>query len=213
LAAPDRREIEGCPLALSANRSENRDTVGVGVFGETLRGGDRAHQAGRPDCRKGAGLRLVNATEGGARIRGFEHVPLAEVAAGWRTRLAVEDALERAGAGVDVARRRATLAAWAARTLRTLEECVRLARRCRALADAGSLADLGRAEKKLSRALRDAPLVSLAAQDEIVRAREAVRTARSMDENLAAARSLFAVVEQAGALLAEPLRNARASLG
>jgi hypothetical protein len=157
--------------------------------------------------------RLVNATEGGARIRGFEHVPLAEVSATWSTPLAVEETLERAAAGLEVPQRRAALATWASSTLRTLQGCVELARKARDLAGSNSLTDLARVEKKLARALRTAPLVSLVAQDEIVRAREATRNARSLEENLAASRSLYAVVERAGALLAEPLRRARQELG
>jgi hypothetical protein len=152
--------------------------------------------------------RLLNCTEGGAHIRGLEHVPLRAAGAGWERPLEVEPVLERAASGLDVPARRARMAEWARRTLRTLEECTALARRCRALADAGRVEELGRAERKLSAALRGAPLVSLVAQDEIVRASEAARTARTAEENLAAARSLYAVVERAGALLTEPLRSA-----
>jgi hypothetical protein len=156
--------------------------------------------------------RLVNATEGGAHIRGFEHVSLAEVSAAWKAPVEVEPVLERATAGLGVRARRARLATWAGRTLATLEECTRLARNCGRLADSGALTDLARAEKKLSRALKDAPLVSLVAQDDIVRAREVGRTARTVAENLAAARTLYGIVERAGTLLAEPLRQARQAL-
>lgn len=152
--------------------------------------------------------RLVNATEGGARIRNFQHLPLREVSAGWSVPLAVEPVLERAAEGLDVPARRRALSAWAQSTLRTLEDCARLARRCRTLSAANSLHELGRTEKKLSAALRSAPLVSLVAQDEIVRARETARTTTALADNLAAARSLYTVVEKAGALLTEPLRNA-----
>lgn len=152
--------------------------------------------------------RLVNATEGGARIRGFEHLALGEVSASWSAPLAVEPVLARAAELHDAPARRRTLATWAERTLRSLEDCTRLARQCRALAAASSLSDLGRAEKKLSAALRSAPLVSLVAQDEIIRARESARTASALADNLAAARSLYSVVEKAGALLTEPLRSA-----
>jgi hypothetical protein len=152
--------------------------------------------------------RLVNATEGGARIRGFEHALLREAASDWDAPLEVESVLARAGAELDVAARRRTLATWAERSLRSLEECTRLARQCRALSAAGATPDLARCEKKLSAALRAAPLVSLVAQDEIVLAREAARTATALDQNLAAARSLYAIVERAGALLTEPMRAA-----
>jgi hypothetical protein len=152
--------------------------------------------------------RLVNATEGGARIRGFEHLPLREVSAAWNAPLEVEPVLERASEGLDVPSRRRTLSSWAERTLRALEDCTRLARQCRTLAESSSLPELARREKKLSAALRAAPLISLVAQDEIIRAREAARTASALDTNLQAARTLYAIVERAGPLLTEPLRAA-----
>src|SRR5262249_28270754 len=154
--------------------------------------------------------RLVNATEGGARIGGFEPLALAEVAAGFERTLDVGATLERASAGFDPLARRERLRAWSARTLAALEECVTLARRCRANLGGGerALPELARQERKLSEALRGAPLISLVAQDAIVAARERARTARALAENLEAARSLFEVVERAGALLADPLRCA-----
>ena len=156
--------------------------------------------------------RLVNATEGGARIRGFEHRPLREIAAAWTTPLAVEPVLARASAGLDVPARRRTLALWAERTLRSLDDCTRLARQCRTLASANDLTGLARVEKKLSTALRVAPLLSLVAQDEIARARESARTAQALSANLDAAQSLYTLVERAAALLTEPLRAARRAL-
>lgn len=152
--------------------------------------------------------RLVNATEGGAHIRGFEHLSLREVSSTWKPPLEVEPVLTRAAEGLDAPARRRTLATWAERTLRSLEDCTRLARQCRALSASNSLQELARAEKKLSAALRQAPLVSLVAQDDILRARESARTARELGTNLEAARTLYAVVEQAGTLLTEPLRTA-----
>lgn len=156
---------------------------------------------------KGA-TRLINCTEGGAHIRGMEHLPLSEASANWPRPVEVEDVLERAGVGLDRDARRAKLASWAQGTLRALEECVTLARRCRALAKGGDAAALGRAEKKLVQALRGAPLVSLVAQGEIAQAREDARLAHTLAENLAAAQSLYAVVERAGVVLTEPLRSA-----
>jgi hypothetical protein len=155
--------------------------------------------------------RLLNCTEGGARIRGMEHLPLAAVADSWTRTIEVEPVLGRAAEGLDVPARRSALAAWTQRTLRTLESSVRLARRCARLADDGGtarLAELGRHERRLVRTLRDAPLVSLLAQEAIVRAREEGRAARTLAQNLAAARSLYAVVEEAGERLGPPLRAA-----
>ncbi|NOT29294.1 MAG: DUF115 domain-containing protein, partial [Planctomycetes bacterium] len=89
---------------------------------------------------KGA-TRLVNCTEGGAHITGMEHLSLRETSADWQP-VEVEAVLERACTDLDRAARRAKLAAWAQRTLRALEECVTLARRCRALAKGGDAAAL-----------------------------------------------------------------------
>jgi hypothetical protein len=150
--------------------------------------------------------RLLNCTEGGAHVAGFEHVPLRTASAGWSTPVEAAPVLARAALDVDPGRG-ARAVHWARRTLRALDECTGLARRCAALAH-GDAQALGRAEKKLSRALRAAPLIALVAQDEIAAARERARVARTLDENLAAARMLFGVVERAGAVLAEPLRAA-----
>lgn len=158
--------------------------------------------------------RVMNCTEGGAHIGGMEHLPLAEATADWDALPPIAPVLERAQRGGDVQDRRARLRAWARTTAAALDTCVGAARRCHALstraqADAQVLA---RAEKRLAEALRGAPLVSLVAQKEIGAARERARLARTLAENLAAARELYAVVERAGALLAEPLRAAGRAL-
>ncbi len=161
----------------------------------------------------GGAARVLNCTEGGARIAGMEHLELAEASADWEPLPSVGALLERAHA-VDVAAQRQALAGWAARTAAALAECVATARRCRALAARAGAdsAGLAEAERKLAQALRAAPLVSLAAQKEIQEARERGRLARSLSENLEAARALYAVVERAGALLAGPLRAAGRAL-
>lgn len=156
---------------------------------------------------KGA-TRLVNCTEGGARIQGMEHLALRALGASWREPLEVESVLERASQGLDELARRAELGAWTQRTLHATEECIALARRCHALANAGRLGELAKAEKKLAQTLRGAPLLSLVAQHEIVQAQERARLARTLEDNLSAARSLYAVAERAGAQLLEPLRAA-----
>jgi hypothetical protein len=160
------------------------------------------------------GTRLLNCTEGGARIAGMEHLPLSSASAGW-TPLEedVGAALDRALEGHDPRDRHVKLREWARRTLTALEECVRLARTCRGLAGPGDTKALARSEKKLSQALRRAPLVSLVAQGEILAARDAARAARTVAQNLVAARRLYGVVERAGVELVEPLRRAWSELG
>jgi hypothetical protein len=158
--------------------------------------------------------RLLNCTEGGARIEGMEQVPLARASDGWEPLAPIAPVLEHARAGIDPAARRRELRRWTQRTLEGLGECVRLARRCRMLAEhsPGDVHALGRLERKLARSLRSTPLVSLVAQDEIGLAREDARAAGTLAANLGAARRLYAVVEDAGQLLSEPLRAAGRAL-
>lgn len=161
--------------------------------------------------------RLFNCTEGGAHIAGLEHLPLAQVAREWRAKLAAGDILDRARSGFDPAGRRERLARSVRETIRSLEEGLRLADRCRSLAgrsldQPSRLEELARLEQRLGRALRGARMVSLVAQDEITGAREAARLAPTLDQNLAAAQRLYEVVERAGRLLRAPLREALARL-
>lgn len=158
--------------------------------------------------------RVLNCTEGGAHIAGMEHLSLAEATADWKALPPPAPVLERARRAGDERERSQKLGAWTHATALALDACVDAARRCRALGasarpDARALA---RAEKQLARTLRRAPLVSLVAQKEIGAARERARLATTLAENLAAARELYAVVERAGALLAEPLRAAGRAL-
>jgi hypothetical protein len=122
-------------------------------------------------------------------------------------------ALERAHAGHDGAARRRKLLAATRVQLQALEGCARRVERCRRLAHQARrsedrLAALGRAEKDLVTALRDAPVVSLVSQEEILAAREAAARARTLQGNLDASERLYAVVERATDELLEPLRTA-----
>ena len=159
--------------------------------------------------------RVMNCTEGGARIAGMEHLPLRVASEGWAPLPPIAPALGRARDGFEVPARRAALCAWTRRTSAALAECVRRARRCRALAGATRVdeAGLARAERALAAALRAAPLVSLVAQAEIAEAKERARFAHTLQENLSAARELYTVVERAGELLTGPLAAAEQTLG
>ena len=93
----------------------------------------------------------------------------------------------------------------------------RAARRCRELAgsaarDRAKLEELGRAEKELTQALQPVQFFSLVAQEEIVAAQERARLASDLAENLAAASSLFEVVERSARLLRDPLAGALSEL-
>lgn len=166
----------------------------------------------------GGRTRLVNCTEGGARIQGMEQRALAEVLASWSEPLPdVGAVLDAAAAGVDLAERRARLGRHVHDMLAALEPCLKLAEECQRLAGAASadpqrLDRLATLERRLSRALRPVRLFSLVAQGEIVAAQEEARLARTLEQNLAAARRLFSVVARAVRELRAPLRAARSAL-
>ena len=161
-------------------------------------------------------VRLVNATEGGADIPGMEHTPLAQVLQGLAGGLEVGPRLDRA-AGVVTADRAARLRAHARGLAGGLAPCRELALRCARLTREaatrdGALRELGRLERRLQAALAPLGLFALVAQEEIVRAEEQARKARSLAENLAAARRLYEVVVRACALLETPLERAVSEL-
>ncbi len=78
--------------------------------------------------------RLYNCTEGGARIDGMEHVPLAEVLAGLTASHDIAAVLDRAQASVDPESRAAAADRWRQRTIAELRRAARLAERGVALA-------------------------------------------------------------------------------
>ncbi len=157
--------------------------------------------------------RLLNCTEGGARIAGMEHLPLSEAARSWRAGLELGGVLDRAHATSRPEDRRARLARSVSETLSGLERSARLAASCRSLArrasaDPRALHGLQAREQELVRALRETRMVSLLAQEDIARAREAARIARSLPENLDASTRLYQAVERAAVFLRQPLRDA-----
>jgi hypothetical protein len=168
--------------------------------------------------RRDGGARLVNCTEGGARIEGMEHLALAELA----TQLPDEAfdaratlAQRFAGQGAEARRRR--LAEHVRGMVTALDPCAELARRCKELArkaerDPARVDKLGEVEAKLSEALKPVRLFKLVAYDEVLAAKERARVATDLRENLAAARALFGVVERGVKLLRDPLGRALKAL-
>jgi hypothetical protein len=162
---------------------------------------------------------LVNATEGGANIRGMQHRPLADAMGAYLhepVRVAV--VLDERCARVDAATRRAQGAAMLDRVLADLGPCLDLVTSCKVLAnqarrDPGRLERLQETEAELIGALRPLRFLSLLAQGEIVAAQERVLAAQTLEDNLQAAERLFDVVEQACVRLRAPLDAARAEMG
>jgi len=108
---------------------------------------------------------------------------------------------------------RARLEGYVAQTRRALE----LARRCRDLSRTAArhgdgLARLAKLERRLTSALAGLPFLGIVSEREIRQAQEAGSGAGTLEENLCAARRLYAVVEETGTLLLGPLERARAEL-
>ncbi len=154
---------------------------------------------------------FINATEGGANIRGMQHRPLADVIPAYvRAEVDVGATLDERMGRVDLAERRRQTLATLEHILAGVTPCLELATRCRVLAgeartDPGRVQALQQAEHELTAALRSARFLSLMAPREILVAQERVQAARTLEQNLAAAAALFGVVERAGGALQAPL--------
>jgi hypothetical protein len=166
-----------------------------------------------------AGRRLYNCTEGGAWIDGTKHLPLAAVLEReLETTFELEARMEEAARRWNTIQAAETMRARLERETVELDEVLELAGRCdrlaaRARRDARALDALGSGEKELSAKLARLPFLSLAGQEEIRRASEAGARARDLEENLAAARALFAVIAKAARDLKPFLRAAQEDLG
>lgn len=160
---------------------------------------------------------LFNCTEGGAHIRGMQHRPLADVIAAYvRKEVDVPSVLD-ARTRVDVAARRARMAEHVRGMHGALLPALRQARLCRATAekaerDPKRLPELQKAEAELSRLLKPIRFLSLIAQGDITAAQQRALEAKTLEENLAAAKTLFDVVERAGQVLRKPLAAALEAL-
>ncbi len=156
---------------------------------------------------------LLNCTEGGARIAGFNEVPLARASEGWAAGALDADAVfARASAGLDARARAQRLLRLVERLQADLEPCLRAARRCVERCRPERVGELAPAEAELKRRLKPLRLLSTYAQRETEAARTAAARASSLAENLTAARGLFEAVLAGGERLAAGLRRARAGL-
>jgi hypothetical protein len=155
------------------------------------------------------GATVFNCTEGGARIDGMIHRPLAEVAATLAREVDVAGVLARAEASADAARR-ARLVAHLAGVARGLARSRRLAVIARALIARGQTgARLVRVEAALAAALAPLSIASLLAQREVERAHDVARRPGEEHDYVAAQAALLAtlleVIDQLGPALAAAL--------
>lgn len=154
-------------------------------------------------------VRIVNCTEGGARIEHVEQARLADVAAELpaapvdaarilEERYRLQPQKERAQA---VERHIKELQRWLRESFEEAERCERLSRQVQRAPE--QLERLDRAEAKLTEAVRKLPFAIALASAEVERARRAGANAASLAESLDASRALYEVIKRA-VLLARP---------
>ena len=147
--------------------------------------------------------RLLNCTEGGAYIKGFEHIPLAKAIADINgSQSAMSDIASRfktIQADVDVPGRRKVLTARLQQAKASLEKSYLLAVRCAKVATQVQkakvkLSALTKAELDLSRAIEGSAFIALANQAEINNAIQIGVRAKTIQQSLAASRVLYTLV-------------------
>jgi len=146
---------------------------------------------------------VLNATEGGASIRGFAKQPLADVVGGWGTLTALsspvwpadpsdpDTLLRRQQRGEHELRR--ILDAVRALTERA-SECAQLCTRIQSKGSARLLERLGKAEKKMRALLRLVGFLSLALQEEVEHLRASISGQSDLADNLKASAALYAMI-------------------
>jgi hypothetical protein len=148
-------------------------------------------------------IRLLNCTEGGAYIKGFEHIPLAEaiaeINASHNETSDIASRFKDIQAEVDVTGRRKVLAARLQQAKAALEKGYQLALRCSKVATQVQKAKvkvsvLTKAESDLSRVLRGSVFLALVNQAEIHNAIQIGMRAKTMQQSLAASRVLYSLV-------------------
>jgi hypothetical protein len=148
-------------------------------------------------------IRLLNCTEGGAYIKGFEHIPLAEAIADINAfQSAMSDItghFKAVQADLDVAGRRKLLATRLQQAKTSLEKSYQLAIRCSKVATQVQKAKvkvsaLTKAEADLSRAIAGSAFIALVDQTEINHAIQIGVHAKTIQQSLAASRVLYTLV-------------------
>jgi hypothetical protein len=148
-------------------------------------------------------IRILNCTEGGAYIKGFEHIPLAEAIADINaSQSAMSDItghFKAVQADLDVAGRRKLLATRLQQAKTSLEKSYQLAIRCSKVATQVQKAKvkvsaLTKAEADLSRAIAGSAFIALVDQTEINHAIQIGVHAKTIQQSLAASRVLYTLV-------------------
>ena len=148
----------------------------------------------------GDDARLINATEGGARIGGMEQMTLADACELCAAPRDVAGALDAGLASIDPARRAQRLLSQVDGVIDGLRKAGKIARECRDLSSRSGLGNkqlkkLGKREEALNQAMQPIRVfIALFGQRTIDGALERARLATTLDESLAASRDLYDVV-------------------
>jgi len=138
-------------------------TLGFGAVRAWLEAASIVLRRERPE------VRLVNATEGGARIEGFEETPLAELLAAMPERNITAADLERAAREAQTPLDDLRLAAWVTRQAELAREVGRAARRIRRLSEASRTALMRNDASAISRGFKKLELAERALRDSVQR--------------------------------------------
>ena len=148
-------------------------------------------------------IRLVNCTEGGVFIRGFEHIPLreliSEINGADQVFLDIASNFKTVQAAVDVAGRRKLLSQRLQRAKLALEKSYELALRCAKMAmqvqrARVKVSTLTKLENELAKAIQGSSFIALANQAEIANAIQLGVRAKTIPQSLAASRILYTLV-------------------
>jgi len=158
--------------------------------------------------------RFWNCTEGGAYIKGMEHIPLAEaINRISQERVDVSAAMDKAWEQTDWDNRRALMKTAATDLNTALHSCLSLARRCMSLVDKArtspnALRKLGIAENELVQSMQPIIFISQVQQRAIREIMTASRESKDLQEMLDLSKKLYRLILNAKNYLEEPLTEA-----
>lgn len=146
------------------------------------------------------GTRFINCSEGGARIKGMEHLPLAEAAKSFSKKFSVAALLESAWDRTSVPELERHVLDLSERRQRALEQACRLAKRCRRLSEESRTqphkeTSLKQSEEELRQSLATLPEVSLSLQREIQDIQLKVPDLRELNQAISASTLLYERIE------------------
>lgn len=161
-------------------------------------------------------IRLLNCTEGGAFIKGFEHIPLREAIDEMKdrnTKIDKAQIFKKIFDSVERKERSRVLAGNLDEILTTLTKSITLAKKCHTLAiraekDKKVLAELSKVEKELMLEIKSSNFVSIAVQEEIRNAMKLSAMAKDLEENLGASRVLYDIISTQGATIIPMVKDA-----